>query len=403
MRDEFRRVLLAGGALLVAAVILAGCSNGAPVASSTPTSAPRTTPRPTPPPVDPVEQYAIDRLSVMSLDEKIESMIMAHQAGVDGAALAGYATDNGLGGLILMGDNIPDSPEALTAMTAALAGDKGLPPLIATDQEGGIVQRIPSDTAASAIELRGLPPAAASTAFSARGALLRSTGISVNFGIIADVVSDPSSFLFDRSLGSTAQDAATRVSAAVTGERGEVLSTLKHFPGHGAAPGDSHSSVPQTSIPLAQWRAEHAPPFEAGIEAGAEVVMFGHLQFDDVDAVPATLSARWHEILRDELGFEGIAITDDMNMLENSGRPEFSDQAHNAVLAVAAGNTMLLYVQQVDIAQVVAAVHAAVDDGTIPIATIDSAAQTLLEARRRISGETGRYVHCFDECLATID
>lgn len=92
-----------------------------------------------------------------------------------------------------------------------------------------------------------------------------------------------------------------------------------------------------------------------------------------------------------------------MNMLENSGRPEYSDQGRNAVLAVAAGNTMLLYVQQVDIPLVVAAVRAAVDDGTIPIATIDSAAQKILVARRTISGETGRFVHCFDECLATID
>lgn len=272
------------GALLAAATLLAGCTAGAPGATSTPSSTPRTAPAPAP--VDPVEQYAIDRLSVMSLDEKIESMIMAHQAGVDGAALSQYASDNGLGGLILMGDNIPDSPDAMAAMTAAIAGEQGLPPLIATDQEGGIVRRIPSDDAASAIELRGLPPAAAATAFSTRGALLQSAGVSVNFGIVADVVSDPSSFLFDRTLGSTAQDAAARVAEAVTGERGTVLSTLKHFPGHGAAPGDSHSSVPQTSLSLAEWRKQHAPPFEAGIEAGAEVVMFGHLQFDAVDAVP---------------------------------------------------------------------------------------------------------------------
>ena len=224
----------------------------------------------------------------------------------------------------------------------------------------------------------------------------------MNFGIVADVVGDPASFLYDRSLGSTAQDVAPRVAAAVTGERGEVLSTLKHFPGHGAAPGDSHSSVPQTSMPLEQWRAEHAPPFRAGIDAGAEVVMFGHLQFDAVDAVPATLSQRWHEILRDYLGFDGITITDDMNMLENSGRPEFASQARNAVLAIEAGNTVLLYVQQVDIAGVVAAVHAAVDDRTIPMATINEAALKLLVLRRTLSGDTGRFVGCLDECLAIV-
>ena len=338
----------------------------------------------------------------MTLDQKIASMIMAHQGGLDASGIGQFAEGNGLGGLILMGDNIPGDEGALAGMTDAMAGEDGLPLLLAIDQEGGIVRRLQSDTGLSAIELRGLPPAEAKGAFAARGAMLEAAGVSMNFGIVADVVGDPGSFLYDRSMGSTAQDAAARVAAAVTGERGEVLSTLKHFPGHGAAPGDSHSSVPQTGLTLEQWQAEHAPPFEAGMDAGAEAVMFGHLQFDAVDPVPATLSSRWHEILRDELGFDGITITDDMNMLENSGRPEFAVQTQNAVQAVRAGNTMLLYVQGVDIPAVVAAVHAAVDDGTIPAATVDDAAHKLLVARRTLSGETGRFVACLEECLAVI-
>jgi beta-N-acetylhexosaminidase len=152
-----------------------------------------------------------------------------------------------------------------------------------------------------------------------------------------------------------------------------------------------------------EWRAEHAPPFQAGIDAGAEFVMFGHLQFDAIDPVPATISPRWHEILRDDLGFDGIIITDDMNMLEASGRPELADQAQNAVLAVAAGTTMLLYVQHVDVPTVVAAIRNAVLAGTIPEATIDDAAHRLLVLRREISGETGRFVHCFEECQAIIE
>ncbi|MGV8896172.1 MAG: glycoside hydrolase family 3 N-terminal domain-containing protein [Rhodoglobus sp.] len=398
MRASRWRALGVSAALLLVAPVFAGCS-----ASPDPAPVPVSTPRPTPPPVDPVQQYADDRLSTMTLDEKIESMIMAHQGGLDGAGIAQYAAGNGLGGLILMGDNIPEGTEALAAMTSVMAGEDGLPLLLAIDQEGGIVRRIQSDTAPSAIELRNLPPAEAEAAFAARGEMLESSGISVNFGIVADVVGDPGSFLFDRSLGSTAQDAAARVAAAVAGEGGEVLSTLKHFPGHGAAPGDSHSSVPQTGLSLQQWQDEHAPPFQAGVDAGAELVMFGHLQFDAIDAVPATLSSRWHEILSDELGFDGITITDDMNMLENSGRPEYADQAQNAVMAVEAGNTMLLYVQHVDTPAVVAAVHAAVDAGTIPTATIDSAAHKLLVTRRALSGETGRFVRCLAECQAIIE
>ena len=385
-------------ALLVGVSALAGCTPPQAPAATSPMAS-----RPTPPDVDPVHQYADDRLSVMTLDEKIRSMIMAHEPGLDAMTLDQFASGQGLGGLILMGDNIPGSTQAVAPMTATMAGMSGLPVLLATDQEGGAVRRIQSDELPSALQLRNLPATEAETAFAQRGKLLRASGITMNFGIVADVVPDPSSFLYDRSMGSTAQDVATRVAAAVTGERGEVLSTLKHFPGHGAAPGDSHSSVPRSTFTLSQWRAEHAPPFEAGVDAGAEVVMFGHLQFDAVDPVPATLSARWHEILSDDLGFDGITITDDMNMLENSGRPEYLAQGENAVLAVAAGNTMLLYVQQVDIPAVVAAVQAAVDDGSIPMTTIDEAAHKLLVARRTLSGETGRFVHCFDDCLAIID
>ena len=391
-----RRVACASVALLLAAPLFVACTGApAPLPSA---SASRAVVA-----VDPAVQYADDRLGLMTIDEKIRSMIMGHHSGVDATGLGQYVSDNGFGGLILMGDNMPENPDALAAMAPIIAGEPGLPALLALDQEGGIVRRIPTDDALSALQLRSLAPSDTAAAFATRGKLLESAGITVNFGIVADVVADPASFIYDRSLGSTAEDAAERVAAAVSGERGHVLSTLKHFPGHGAATGDSHSSIPRTPMPIEQWRAEHAPPFEAGITAGAQLVMLGHLQFDSVDTVPATLSARWHQILRDELNFDGITITDDMNMLEDSGSPEYADQAQNAVLAVAAGNTMLLYVQEIDVAAVVAAVHAAVDDGTIPIATIDEAARKLLIARRTLSGDTGRFVHCSEECLAIID
>jgi len=389
-----RRVLAVA---IVVGIALTGCT-GEP-----PRPLPSATPVVEPPPPDPVQHYADARLSVMTLDEKIESMLMVHVAGLDPAYLAAVAADNNLGGLILMGDNIPGPPEALAAMTPVMSAQPGLPVLIATDQEGGIVARVWTDTFASAEQLRDLPPSAAHDAFAARGALLESLGITVNFGIVADVTADPASFIYERSMGATPADAAARVSAAVSGELGEVLSTLKHFPGHGVSPGDSHSSIPTTALSLEDWRAQHALPFEAGIEAGAEFVMFGHLQFDAIDGLPATLSPTWHELLRDQLGFDGIIITDDMNMLENSGRPEYANQAQNAVAAVAAGNTMLLYVQGVDIPTVVAAIRDAVLVGTIDRSVIDDAARRLLVLRRTLSGETGNYVHCFESCQLIIE
>src|SRR5690606_5636003 len=141
----------------------------------------------------------------------------------------------------------------------------------------------------------------------------------VNFGIVADVTADRGSFIFDRVLGTGVASAAPRVAAAVAGEQGVVGSTLKHFPGHGAVAGDSHVSVPTTGMSYDEWRATQAPPFEAGIDAGAEFVMLGHLRYTAIDAVPASLSAEWNRILRNELGFDGVIVTDDMSMLERSG------------------------------------------------------------------------------------
>lgn len=377
---------------LALVTLLAGCTTSVAPIEPAPTFAPR----PAAEPIDPVVQYAHDRLATMTLREKILSMLMIHVPGTNAADRAGLAR-SGIGGFILMRDNIPASLSALASQTAESSPESGLPVLIATDQEGGIVRRVPADSSPSAAELRTLPPRATFEAFSQRGDLLTTVGVNVNFGVVADVARDPASFIYERSFGATGADAGARVAEAVKGES-PVLSTLKHFPGHGAAPGDSHYSVPSTTMTFEDWRTSHALPFEAGIDAGATFVMFGHLAYTSVDAEPATFSHRWHEILRDDLAFDGIVITDDMGMLERSGVAAYEDQITNAVRAIAAGNTMLLYVGNVDIAGVVAAVTQAIDAGTLDEALIDDAALALLETRRRLSGETGRFVHCSAEC-----
>ena len=185
-------------------------------------------------------------------------------------------------------------------------------------------------------------PAAAQTAFAARAQLLDDAGIDINFGVVADVPRSDGSFIHSRSYGTDPQAVADRVAAIVAGERGRVATTLKHFPGHGAAEGDSHHSIPTTGMGLAEWRTVDALPFRAGIDAGAELVMMGHLRFTEVSPLPATLSPEWYGVLRDELGFEGVAVTDDLGMLLSSGDPAYADPVANAVTAVAAGADMVL-------------------------------------------------------------
>ena len=374
---------------------IAGCAPTAAASRAAQVAWPRVVP------IDsaaPERQYSADRLATMTLEDKIRSMMMVHIPGLDPGRIASESAALGAGGVILMGDNIPSPVDSLAAATQLIKGEAGLPLLVATDQEGGIVRRIQTDQAPGADELRTLPPESSREAFTARAQLLKSLGVSVNFGIVADVTSDSQSFIFERTLGSTAADAAPRVAAAVTGERGLVLSTVKHFPGHGISPGDSHESIPSSSINKDEWREVHAPPFAAAIEAGVELVMMGHLQLDAVDSQPASLSSAWISILRDELGFDGIIITDDLLMLERSGRPEFADTVQNSVRAVAAGNSMLLYVGSVDVAAIVDAIAANVRAGGIPESMIDDAAELLLETRRGLSGKTVPFGYCFAEC-----
>lgn len=388
--------------ILVALALPTGCTT-APAAPP-PTAPPRpwaeATPAPEP---DPALAYARSRLATMTLPEKVASLLMIHVPGTDGAAIRAAVDATGVGGVIYMGDNVPADTAQLAATSAGLSADPDLPVLVGIDQEGGIVRRLRADGFPAAYQLRSLPPEAARDAFAGRAALVDAAGVHINFGVVADVTGDPGSFIFDRVLGADAATAAPRVAAAVEGERGVVLSTLKHFPGHGSVPGDSHVSVPTTGMSYEEWRSAQAPPFEAGIDAGAELVMMGHLRYSAVDAAPASLSAAWVDILRDELGFDGVIVTDDLSMLERSGEAAYADQATNAVAAVAAGVDLLLFVGGVDVPRVVAAIVAAVEAGAIPQGRVDEAALRLLELRRELSGRTGPFVACTGACLEWVD
>lgn len=366
--------------------MLSGCTGPAPTRSPAP---PTTIPSPAP--VDPVAAWVDDRMEHLSTAQKAAALLMLHAPGTDPAPSRALL-DTGISGVILMGDNVAGDPASLAALNSALVVDPELPPLIAVDQEGGEVSRLDWDTAASAATLRDAPPAATQDAFAARAAAVAQGGANVNFGVVADVTADPSSFIEGRVLGTSSEAAAERVAAAVAGERGTVASTLKHFPGHGAAPGDSHTSIPVAPLSLAEWRAGPALPFTAGIDAGADLVMTGHLAYPAIDAAPASLSPEWHRILRDELGFDGVVVTDDLLMLQHNGLPEFADPGENAVRALVAGADLLLFVLPTDpsafgisVEGLVASITAAVDSGRISEDRLDDAARRVLELRRSLA------------------
>ncbi|MDH6532880.1 beta-N-acetylhexosaminidase [Aurantimicrobium minutum] len=347
----------------------------------------------------PVDFYVTETLSAMSLEDKIRSLLIVNYPGTDLVNLQDYLSRYRPSGFILMGSNIPATPEELSNLTAGIRGSAELPLFIGIDEEGGQVKRLPYDVFAGADLLRNEPPEATTAAFQQRGELLKRVGTNLNFGVVADVSADPLSFIYGRSFGAEGVSAGERVAAAVEAENVSVLSTIKHFPGHGSAPGDSHVGVPSSPLTYEQWIASDALPFEAGISAGADMVMFGHLSFPAIDPLPSSLSPAWHSILRQQLGFTGIIITDDMTMLENSSLPEYSDPVTNAVWAIAAGNDMLLYVPSVsfDPDTVVAGVASAVRSGRIPESQITDSVTRVLTQRRLLFPDAERWIPPCDE------
>lgn len=287
----------------------------------------------------------------MTIEQQVASLLILHFPGSDGAATAAFLEEFRPGGVILMGDNIPDpegAPAEQTRQWQLEAESGGFPPLIVSiDQEGGLVKRLAGDTGVGAGDLRDGDSEAVAEAFRDRGGYLAKLGVNVNFGIVADYTDDPESFIYDRVLGTTPASAEVAVRAAVEGERqgggGAVHSTIKHFPGHGLTAGDSHQIIPDCGdITKEEWTETAALPFEAGIDAGTSMVMMSHISCPQIASGPASLQAQWYGILRDDLGFNGVIVTDDMSMLTNSGDEAFADPGANAVGAINAGATLVL-------------------------------------------------------------
>jgi len=374
-------------AVVALAAVCTSCASGAGVQTPSSSSTAEEQPEPTPTPT-PTSEPAHAAVAAMSLRERAASVVMGHIPTTDPGALHAYMETSGIGGFLLMGANVPADEAALPTITAALTVDPARPPLVAIDQEGGDVSRLPWDTLPAPLDLQQADPSAAEAAFAGRADLVRRAGIPVNFGIVADVTADASSFIHRRVLGTTPDAASARVAAAVRGEEGTVFSTLKHFPGHGAAPGDSHTAIPSTGLPLDQWRSADALPFEAGIDAGAELLMFGHLSYTAVDPAPASLSPEWHRIAREELGFDGVSITDDLGMLQGSGQAPYADPVANAVAALAAGNDMVLtvvYSTPETAPRIVDGIVAAVESGALPADRLDEAATRVMELRLAVA------------------
>ena len=282
-----------------------------------------------------------DRLATMTLEEKVGQLFWArvpsdHQI----EDLKSYH----LSGYILFGRDFEGrSIEDIKALTKGYQAAAKIPLLIGSDEEGGTVTRIssiletPFQSPMTLYHQGGMEAVLSDTKQKAE--LLKSVGINAGLFPVADLARDQSAFIYDRTIGQDAQTTASYVQQVVEElKKSKVGSTLKHFPGYGDN-GDSHTAIIQDNRSLDELRQADFLPFQAGIDAGADSVLVSHNILSKIDTVPSSISPKITDLLRNELHFKGVIMTDDFDM---AGIADFVSQDEAAFQVIVAGNDLIL-------------------------------------------------------------
>ncbi len=358
---------------------------------------------------------ALPKLSEMTLDEKIGQLFVYAGHGVfmnEGSPvyqeMLRQVRDNHVGGMIWFVSDVYET----ALLTRKLQENAKIPLLISADLEAGMGMRFPSATFwpwPMALAATGdLSLAEKQARIVASEAKL--LGINHIYAPVADVNNDPDNPVINaRSFGEDPAKVGEFVAAFVRGTRAEgVLATAKHFPGHGDTHVDSHRSLPVLAVSRERLDKVELVPFRAAIAAGVDSVMIAHLSVTSLDAtvapvrparpgenmygahateiaenatMPATLSHPIvQKLLRERLGFNGLVITDALDM---GGLTDHFDSAEAAVRAIEAGGDLLLKPENMN--EAIAGVKAAVASGRISERRIDASVERILEAKSRVS------------------
>jgi beta-N-acetylhexosaminidase len=343
-------------------------------------------------------------LASLSLEEKIGQLLMpmlfgrtASPTGDDAALnLAAHGAvspveivgNHHLGGVIYLDDNIESAQQIRSLsrqLQAAATADSGIGLLVAVDQEGGRVSRL-SD------EVSLFPPAAdlsgdadlVREASYVTGQQVQQQGVNVVLAPVADVVAPAGSesFINNRSFGDDPEVVSRMVGAAVEGlQQAGVAAAVKHWPGHGATPVDSHELLPTLDIGRDEWERRERLPFVEALARDVAIVLVGHLALPQLDASgdPATVSPTLVDgLLRTELGFDGVVMTDALNM----GAVESIPQRELVVEAILAGADVVLIPPSLE--EATAALTEAVEDGTISLERLDRSVTRVLRLKDQL-------------------
>lgn len=330
-------------------------------------------------------------LAEMTREEKVYQLFVVYPSALSGVrkvTAAGEKTRQGLekypvGGLIYDKSNMV-SKEQVREMLEKVQTYTRIPLILTCDEEGGRVSRLMSTVGTTQVgpmyEYREEGTAVAKANAGILAGDLTALGFNMDLAPVADVWSNPENTVIgDRAYSDDFQQAAELVAAAVAGfQEGGVACTLKHFPGHGDTSADSHYGSVYVYKTLDELRAQELLPFQAGIDAGADAVMMGHLIIADVEEEPALFSHRLvTELLREEMGFQGVVITDGLQM---KAMTDYYDSGEIAVKAIQAGVDMLLCPQ--DLKTAADALLRAVESGEIPEERLEESVRRILTLKK---------------------
>lgn len=361
----------------------------APEAPEAPDPAPpEEPPQPEAPEEDPVLTRARAILADMTEEQKLGQVFFARRPAGDAAA---FLAEYPLGGYLLFRRDLQDAQgnwltrEAFLAQMEADRQAAEIPMFFGTDEEGGTVCRVSQNPELFAkrfaspqklFQQGGLDAVRQDAAD--KSAALLALGININFAPVADV-STKRDYMYDRTFGQDAQATADYVTAVVEEmERAGIGSVLKHFPGYGSN-GDTHTAAVIDRRTREQLDECDLVPFAAGIRAGATAVLVSHNIVECMDdTLPASLSPEVHRVLREELGFDGLILTDDLAMDAVKG---YTENGSAAVLALQAGNDMVV---TSDPAGDIAAVRQALEQGELTWELVETACLRVLQAKLRL-------------------
>lgn len=345
-----------------------------------------------------------EMLTDMTLEEKAAQMFMITPEALTGTGQvleAGDVTREAIdkypvGGLIYFTQNLQDPGQvrSMTGNVQKFAEERiGLPMLLSVDEEGGTVTRFggnPSFDYDPSVDMAGIgasgDPQQAYALGEKIGKFLSSLGFNMDNAPDADVVTNPANTVVkDRSFGSDCDTVSEMALAELEGlEDQGVKGLLKHFPGHGATTADTHEGYAYTDATLEEMKSNELVPFADGIEAGVDIIMVGHISCPQVtgNEEPASLSEKMITgVLREDMGFDGVVITDAMNM---GAIAENYSPTEAAVKAVLAGVDMILMPE--DFQQAYTGVLNAVKSGKITQERIDASVTRIIGLKLEMSG-----------------